>query len=60
MGRLGCFIVRFCVDLWGNCVDTCTITCVDDSYGANTLPARLYIDNGIERRLSGGEGCQMC
>ena len=60
MDHFGCFIVRFCVDLWGNIIDTCTITRVDNGYGANTLPARPYIDNGIERRLSDGEGRQMC
>lgn len=58
--HFGCFIVCFCVDLWGDGVDTCTITCVDDSYGATTLPAHPYIDNGIGRRLIDGEGRRIC
>ena len=60
IGRLGCFIARFCVDLWGNCVDTCTITRVDNGYGATTLPAHPYINNGIGRRLIDGEGRRIC
>ena len=60
MGRFGCFIVTFCVDLWRNCVDTCTIPCVDSGYGATTLPTCSCIDNGIGKRLIDGEGRQMC
>ena len=60
MGHFGCFIFRFCVNLWGDGVDTCIMTSVDNGYGATTLPARPCIDNGIARRLMDEEGRQMC